>query len=133
MTGDLLIFGGSLGAITLVVILVWWMGLGGEPRIGDEAHARELAENAMCGFEPIEIVLDAKGHGALLLDNKGQILLLAPHGSHFASRLLDTNSTAWIEDGVLVIDSGEQTFARALLELGTEARAWDSRIKTLNG
>lgn len=102
MAGLILQFAGSLAAVLLLVFLAWRLRLGGEPEIADEAEARELADNALCGFEAAEIALDRAGRGALLRDDNGRIMVLAPHGNHFIHRLLDARTAArmhadWLE------------------------------------
>ncbi|MFN5824411.1 MAG: hypothetical protein ACK44T_10350, partial [Sphingomonadales bacterium] len=58
----------SLISILFVAWMVRRMGLGGDMRIRDEAHASELAEQALCGFEAVDIAIDRAGIGALLRD-----------------------------------------------------------------
>jgi hypothetical protein len=132
MEGDLLKFGGSLAAVALVVLLVWRLGLGPPPQISNEDEARELADNAICGFDAEELTLDAKGRGALLADRADRIVLLVPHGAHFAARLLDARARASINGEQLKIDSGDASFPIVQFELGEATQAWDKRISTLH-
>ena len=81
--------GGSILAIFFVYWLVKRMGLGGDIRIRDEAHARQLADEALCGFDPVDIVLDRAGIAALLRDAEGRHMLVRRHGVQFVGRLLD--------------------------------------------
>ena len=78
--------GGSIAAILLLAWTAKRMGLGGDIRIRDEDHARRLAEEAICGFEPTDIVLDRAGMGALMKDASGRHLLIRRHGAQFAGR-----------------------------------------------
>lgn len=132
MEGELLKFGGSLAAISLLVLIAWWLGLGGRARIADEAEARALADDAVCGFEAVEIALDADGRGALLCDAQGRIMLLAPHGVKFAARLLDSGVTVERDGNRLVIAAAGQGFPKVSLELGEAAGAWDKRLAALS-
>ena len=133
MSGELLKFAGSLLAVSALVAIAWRLHLGGSgARLANEAEARELADNAICGFAATEVALDSRGKGALLRDGEGRILLLKPHGVHFAARLLDKASAANRAGSVLTIVTGEATFAPARLDLGGEADAWDKRIGALH-
>jgi len=131
MTADLLKFGGSLAAITVLVLIAWRMRLGGTARLADEAEARELADNAICGFEAVEIGLDSERKGALLADAEGRLLLLAPHGVHFAARLLEPGSKAKSDGPLLSIMTTNSTFPLVQLQLGDAAQAWERRIAAL--
>ena len=64
MTGQALQFAGSLIAILALAWIARKLGLGGDTRIRDEAHLRELAEEALCGFEPVDIAIDRTVRGA---------------------------------------------------------------------
>lgn len=134
MSGELVQFVGSLVAVTLLVATAWRLRLGqAGARLTDESEARELADNAVCGFAAIELTLDAGGKGALLRDRQGRILLLRAHGAHFAARLLDRASRASRAGTVLTVATGERTFAPAVLQLGAAAAAWEQRIRALDG
>jgi hypothetical protein len=63
MIGQMLQFAGSLIAILALAWFARRLDLGGDTRIRDEAHLRELAEEALCGFEPVEIAIDRVGTG----------------------------------------------------------------------
>lgn len=133
MTGQVIIFAGSLAGVTLLVLAVRWLGLGPAPVITDETSARQLAEDAICGFDARDAVLDASGHGALVSNGDGRILLLAPHGAHFAARLLDAASRVQRSGTTLSIDTGEARFAPATLDLGPAAAIWEQRLTSLGG
>ena len=77
----LLQFGGSLVAILALYWIARRLGLGGDARIRSEDDARDLAEEAHCGFEPHEIALDREGRGALLRDDKGRVMVLRHIGA----------------------------------------------------
>jgi len=132
METELLKFGGSLLAISLLVFLVWRLRLGGIARIEGEAGLRELADESICGFEPIDFAIDANGLGAVCLDASGRILLLAPHGVNFAGRLLGKGSFARREGAMLVIGSSEPSLPIVSLDLGEASGAWAARIGSLN-
>ena len=125
MSGQLLVFGGSLAGVALLILAAWLLRLGRGARIADEAEARELADNALLGFDAQDVGLDAKGRGALLRDASGQILLLAPHGAHFVARLIDPSIGA-TRQGTRIVVLGIP------LELGPAAGAWAERLSVLD-
>jgi hypothetical protein len=121
--------GGSIVAILFLAWLAKRMGLGGDVRIRDEAHARRLADDAICGFEPAEVVLDRAGIGALMKDASGRHLLLRRHGAQFAARLLDGHSDSRLDQNFLTIGTGEKTFGKITLNLGSEAQYWAAGLR----
>ena len=131
MTGQLLQFGGSLAAIFALAFVAWKLGLGGDLRIRDEAHARELADEAMHGFEPAEVAIDRAGYGALLRDPEGRVLLLRRHGAHFASRLLDGHAHVRLDRNFLTVATSDRRFGAVTLDLGSQAQAWAASLRRL--
>lgn len=130
MDAKLVQFAGSVLAVLLLIVVAWKLRLGGEARIADEAEARELADNALCGFDAEKVALDRNGCGALLRDRADRILLLAPHGNRFIGRLLDANTRASFADQRLVIATGERRLAPVALDL-PDAAAWCRAIEAL--
>lgn len=124
-------FLGSLVAILALAGIARWLKLGPEPRLEDEADARAAADEAVSGFNPVAIALDSEGRGALLRDTAGRILLLRPHGTHFAGRLLTAQSSAHMEGGALVIDTAEKRYGSARLDLGDNASAWVQALEEI--
>ena len=131
MTAKLLQFAGSLAAVAMLVLVAWRLKLGGEARMDDEAEARELADNALCGFDPDIIALDRAGRGALLRDDAGRIVLLAPHGNRFVGRLLDGRARSQTEGERLTIAVGEARLAPITLDIA-DAAAWSRAIAALD-
>ena len=121
-------FGGSLVAILALAGIAYWMKLGGSPRIADEQDAIRLANEVAYGFEPLEIDLDTDGAGAVLLGKDGRIMVIKPHGSLFAGRILSNNASAHYSDGELVVLTGEQRFGAVSLKL-PNGEAWAKRIQ----
>ena len=123
----------KLGGSILAILLLAWtakrMGLGGDIRIRDENHARRLAEEAICGFEPTDIVLDRAGMGALMKDAAGRHLLIRRHGAQFAGRLLDGHSDSRLDQNFLTIGTGEKAFGKVTLNLGAEAQYWAAGLR----
>lgn len=131
MTAKLIQFGGSLVAILVLAWIALKLGLGGDPRIRSEAHLRDLAEEALCGFDPVEIAIDRGSQAALARDGEGRVMLLRRHGAHFASRLLDAGARVRCDGSVLFVASSNRRFGEARLELGESASAWAERLNRL--
>ena len=131
MNAELLQFGGSLLAILGLAWLAHRLGLGGDTRIRDEAHLRELAEEALYGFEPVDLAIDRSGMGALARDAEGRVMLLRRHGAHFASRLLDNHLHVRLDRNLLEVGTGERRFGRITLDLGDQAPAWAASLRRL--
>ncbi|MGX7951395.1 hypothetical protein ACWPM1_02405 [Tsuneonella sp. HG249] len=129
--GELLQLGGSLFAILALAWLALKFGLGGDRRIRDEAELRELAEEALCGFEPVEVAIDRAGLAALARDGNGRIMLLRRHGAHFASRLLDGHANARLDRNFLVVGTSDRRFGEVTLDLGDQASAWAASLRRL--
>lgn len=123
----------SLAAILALAWLAGRMGLGGDVRLRDEGEARELAQAALCGFEPVDTALDRAGIGALLRGSDGRIVLLRRHGVHFAARVLTSHEGARLDRNFLTISTGERTFGTVTLDLGGRAQEWAGSLRRLDG
>lgn len=122
---------GSLIAILLLAWLAKRLGLGGDARIRSEDEARELANEAIDGFEPRDIAIDRAGMGALLRDEDGRVLLLRRHGTHFASRLLDGHAHTRLDQGFLTLATSDKRFGSVTLDLGPKASEWAASLRRL--
>ena len=131
MNAELLQFGGSLVAILALAWIAHKLGLGGDTRIRDEAHLRELAEEALCGFDPVDMAIDRSGMGALARDAQGRVMLLRRHGAHFASRLLDNHLHVRLDRNLITVGTGEKRFGTITLDLGDQAPAWAASLRRL--
>ena len=132
MTVPLLLkFGGSLIAILALAWLAQRLGLGGDPRIRDDAQARALAEEAICGFEPVDIAIDRAGMGALLRDARGRVLLIRRHGTHFAARPLDSYAHVRLDREFLTLATADRRFGSVTLDLGKRAPEWAASLRRL--
>ncbi|MGB3738684.1 MAG: hypothetical protein WA948_04955 [Pontixanthobacter sp.] len=123
-------------AMSLVAILaIGWLAarlkLGGDRRIANEDEARVLAEEAVSGFDPVDIAIDRGGHGALLRDKSGRILMLRQHGSHFAGRLFDRQPDARLDRDLLIIEGGDRPFGAVTLDLGPQAQTWAATLRSM--
>ena len=131
MIAQLLQLGGSITAILFLAWLARRLGLGGDLRIRDEAHAKALADEVCCGFDPTEVAIDKAGIAALLKDACGRHLVIRQHGAQFAGRLLDLHSESRLDQGFLTIGTGEKTFGKITLNLGPDAQQWASGLRHL--
>jgi hypothetical protein len=133
VTAQLILLGASLAAILLLTWSCRKLGLGGDVRLQGEAEARQLAAEALCGFEATELALDRAGIAALLRDGQGRVLLLRRHGAHFVARLLDSHAFARLDRNFLTIGTGEKTFGSITLDLGDQAQIWAGSLRRLGG
>lgn len=122
---------GSLIAILALAWLAHRLGLGGDARIRSEEEARELAGEAIHGFEPVEIAIDKAGMGALCRDAAGRVLLLRRHGSHFASRLLDSHAHTRLDRGFLTLATADRCFGSVTFDLGDKAAMWAASLRRI--
>ncbi len=130
MDPQLLQFLGSLAAILVLAGIAWGLKLGPERKLESEEEARRAAGEAVDGFDAIHLSLDREGRGALLSDASGKILLLRPHGTHFAGRVITAEASAKIDGDTLIIDTAEKRYGAAGLELD-DAPAWVQRIEAI--
>jgi hypothetical protein len=121
--------GGSIAAILLLAWTAKRMDLGGDVRIRDEDHARALAEEAICGYQPTQIILDKANIGALMKDATGRHLLVRRHGAQFVGRLLDGHSDSRLDQNFLTIGTGDKAFGKVTLNLGPEAQYWAAGLR----
>lgn len=122
---------GSLIAVLLVFVLVRALGMGSDVRIADEAEARALAEEARCGFDPVEVALDRARIGALLRNSKGEVMLIRRHGARFAARVLSTHAGARLDRGFLTLLTDDPHFGSITLDLGERAQIWAASLRRL--
>ena len=125
----------QLAASIVLILLVSWLALalklGNDVRLKGEAEARELAQTAVCGFDPVDLALDRAGIGALLRDSQGRVMLLRRHGAQFAARILDSHVFARLDRNFLTVGTGEKTFGQITLDLGDKAQVWAASLRRL--
>ena len=125
-----------VGSLIAILVLAWIahrLGLGGDERIRSEHEARALADEAIHGFEPVEIAIDKAGMGALCRDGEGRVLLLRRHGSHWASRLLDSHSHARLDRSFLTLATADRRFGSVTFDLGDKAAIWAASLRRIAG
>ena len=123
--------GGSLVAILALAWIAHRLRLGGDARIRSEDEARALADEALHGFEPVEIAIDRAGMGALCRDGQGRVMLLRRHGSHFAARLLDSHAHARLDRTFLTLATAERRFGSVTFDLGDKAPVWAASLRRI--
>lgn len=122
---------GSLAAILVLAWIAHRLKLGGDARIRSEAEARALADEAIHGFEPVEIAIDKAGMGALCRDAQGRVLLLRRHGSHWASRLLDSHANTRLDRTFLTLATADRRFGSVTFDLGEKAAIWAASLRRI--
>jgi hypothetical protein len=127
----LLKLGGSIAAIFFLAWFARWLNLGGDVRIRSEEQARDIADQVLCGFDPVDIAIDKAGIGALMRDAGGRHLLVRRHGAQFAGRLLDRHSDTRLDQNFLTVGTGEKTFGKVTLNLGPQAQYWAAGLRHL--
>lgn len=127
----LLQFLGSLAAILVLAWLVHRMGLGGDLRIRDEQHARELADEQVSGYEPVAIAIDRAGYGAIMRDAADRVMVLKRHGAHFAGRILTGHAESRLNQRQLTIGTDDRRFGSVTLDLGEKAAHWAASLRRL--
>ncbi|MES2783052.1 MAG: hypothetical protein V4657_09665 [Pseudomonadota bacterium] len=132
MTAELLKLAGSIAAILFIAWLARFWKLGGDVRIRNEEQAREIANEALCGFDPVDIGIDKAGIAALMRDADGRHLLVRRHGVQWAGRLLDHHNEARLDQNFLTVGTGEKTFGSVTLNLGAQASHWAAGLRHLN-
>lgn len=130
LSGEMLQFLGSLAAILLLAGLSRMFGLGKGSRLADEHAARVAAGEAVFGFVAEECAIDREGKGAILEDRSGRLLLLKPHGSKFAGRLLGPHTAVGTDGERLTVHTGERRFGDVTLSVADGTR-WASKIELL--
>lgn len=128
---DLAKLAASLIAILGVAWLARRMGLGGDIRIRDVDHAKMLANEAVYGFEAVDVALDRAGIAALLKDAEGRQMLLRRHGAAWVGRLLDPTMETKLDQGFLTINTGEPGADKVTLNLGEAAQIWAAGMRRL--
>lgn len=131
MTAELLKLTGSIVAIIFLAWLARQLRLGGDVRIRDEAQARNIADDILCGFDPVAIAIDKAGIGALMRDANGRHMLIRRHGSRWAGRLLDSHNETRLDQNFLTVGTGEKIFGKVTLNLGDQAQYWAAGLRHL--
>jgi len=124
-----LLLGGSVVGVLGLGLAAHLLGLGADVRIADADHARILADEAHCGFDPVEVAVDRAGTAALLKDADGRHMLIRVHGNHFAARFLDPPFFGRLDRRLLTLSTGDRMFGQVTLDLGDQASHWASGLR----
>ncbi|MFZ9395750.1 MAG: hypothetical protein ACO25F_06785 [Erythrobacter sp.] len=134
VSSELIQFLGSLVAILALAGIARWLKLGRNPTLADDVAGMTAAAEAVDGFEAVAQARDLHGLGAILRDGSGRVLVLKPHGSHFAGRILTgaAKATVWqdLQHRGLYVDCGERRFGGVYLEID-QPEAWVEAINRL--
>ncbi|MFS2108258.1 hypothetical protein ACCC88_01105 [Sphingomonas sp. Sphisp140] len=112
---QLYVFAGSLGAILVMTLAAWALGLGRGAAIASAEEARETAEGLISGFDAGEALLGSDGRAALVHGKAGDVALLKMHGARVAVRHLRLPLTSQTTPDGLRVDSGDRRFGAVLL------------------
>lgn len=119
----------SLLAVFALGWLARWMGLGGDVRIRDEDHARQIAFDALYGFQATDVALDKAGYSALVKDAANRHALINAKGAHFVTRTVHLPIEGRLDRALLTLDLQEPDFDPVTLNLGEAAQYWASGLR----
>lgn len=119
----------SLAAVLVLGWLAHWIGLGGDTRITDTAHAISIAHDGIYGFSGIDAAIDRAGYSALVRDRAGRHALIMIKGNKFVTRLVTPPIEGRLDHKLLTIDLREPDCAPVTLNLGDKAQYWASGLR----
>lgn len=119
----------SLLAVFTLGWLARWMGLGGDVRLRDEDHARQIAFDALYGFRATDVALDKAGYSALVKDAANRHALINAKGANFVTRMVRPPIEGRLDRNLLTLDLQEPDFAPVTLNLGDGAQYWASGLR----
>jgi hypothetical protein len=123
-------------SVLAVFALGWlarWLQLGGDFRIKDFDHAKQLGFDAVYGFEAVTVAIDRAGGSALLKDAENQHMLLAIKGNKIIARIVTPDMAGRLDKQFLTINVGEPDFPAVTLHLGDKAQYWASGFRYMPG
>lgn len=112
---NLIILGASLVAIISISAIVAWLKLG-RYTIKSREDALNWAQQLIPNFTNGIVVLDIHGHGALVKEDNGDIILIKTHGAHCAARRIARPAHFEKHGHRWNIDSGDKFFGQVALE-----------------
>jgi hypothetical protein len=119
----------SLIAIFALARFAKILGLGGEARIRDTDHAKQIAFDSIYGFSGSDAVVDRAGYGALVKDAAGRHVLIRAQGVHFVTRMITPPIEGRLDQKFLTIALNEPDFAPVTLNLGDDAQFWAAGLR----
>lgn len=126
-----MLLAGAFVAVVAMTLTARWLGLGVEPHIADQDHARRLANEAHFGFQPIDIAVSRDGTTALLHGQGDRLMLIRPHGNHFVGRLIGPSISPRLDGQKIILSSGETMFGEVSLDLGDQSASWAEKIRRI--
>ncbi len=127
-----------MGIIAKIIILVFafaalyvlarYLGLGRGTGILQPANARQIAFDALYGFEAAETVVGQDGQSALLKGHSGSYAIIQRHGAHFIAREFSTPVNCDSADDRLTLRSNIFPNGFVILNLGPDADKWRTRL-----
>ncbi|MEK6637859.1 MAG: hypothetical protein AABY88_07220 [Pseudomonadota bacterium] len=121
--------GVSLAAVLALGWLARQMGLGGDPRILNGAHAIRLAHEGIYGFDGVDAAIDRAGYSALVRDGNGRHVLIMKKGNKFVTRLVTPPIEGRLDQKLLTIELREPDCPPVTLNLGDKAQYWASGLR----
>ena len=119
---------GSLAAVLMLAWAAKAMGLGGDVRLTRNDALRIASEE---GFAPNDVIIDRAGIAAIARNNAGQHMLIRRHGVNFVTRMLRQPLDARLDQKLLTLGTGEQSFGRITLDLGDQAAIWAAGLRAV--
>lgn len=112
----------ALAAVLALILLTHWLGFSRGATLSSTDEAAELAQCLPGGFAPTEAVLAKDRRAALLRDELGKVVLVAPVGAHFLVRSVEVGWAIRQSDTArLQIEGSDFT---AELSLGPACQHW---------
>ncbi len=119
----------SLAGVLMLGGFARWLGLGGDMRIRDEDHAKQLARDGISGFKGIDATVDLAGYSALVRDAIGRHAILVVLGNKVVARLIRPPIEGRLDQKLLTLDLQEPDFEPVTLNLGDKAQYWASGLR----
>jgi hypothetical protein len=116
----------AVGIITLVV-LARALGFDADPLLGSRDEAAGLAHDALIGFAPADVAIDADARAALVSARDGRVALIRPHGDRWVVRVAN-GADASVTGDTLTVCIAEPAFTPVALRLGKDAPRWAQRL-----
>ena len=126
---------GIIAKITILVfafaalyVLARYLGLGRGMGILQPAYARQIAFDALYGFDAAETVVGQDGQSALLKGHTGNYAIIQRHGAHFVAREFSAPVDCDDINDRLTLRSGVFPNGYITLNLGPDAAKWRARL-----
>ena len=115
----------ALAGAAVLAGLAWLLGFRAAPQLGPGDAAR-LANDALTGFDAVDIAVAADGRAALLGDAGGGVVLVRGHGDRWIVRRL-ARGRAQREGSRLTL--AQPDAPRLTLDLGDAAERFATRLR----